>query len=227
MINGWFITGTDTGVGKTFIAELVLEGLRAADYAAVGMKPIATGCRQTPEGLRSEDAERLIAASNVRGRRYDEINPYAFEEPIAPHLAADLTGRRILIDVIYACCLNLANVGLVVVEGIGGWRVPIGGNNTVADLAANLELPVVLVVGVRLGCLNHALLTAEAMADDGIRPIGWVANVVAPDMARESETIMALECHLRMPRLATIPYRPGPSLRAELAQTLALAFVTA
>ena len=226
MSHGWFVTGTDTGIGKTFVAELMLEGLKAAGRAAVGMKPVASGCYESATGLRSDDAERLLAAGSVSAP-YATINPYAFLEPVAPHIAAQQMGRTIEIDVIQSCFTRLAGQGAVVVEGVGGWRVPIGGGRTVADIAAALDLPVVLVVGVRLGCINHALLTAEAIAADGRALVGWVANIVAPDTARLSENIAALESRIRAPRLATIPHHPPLAARAALARTLVAALTRA
>lgn len=226
MTQGWFVTGTDTGIGKTFVAELMLEGLNAAGVAAVGMKPVASGCRESVAGVRSEDAERLITASHT-ALPYDSVNPYAYVEPVAPHIAAQLASRPIDINVIRTCFTQLADAGYVVVEGVGGWRVPIGGGQTMADVAAALELPIVLVVGVRLGCINHALLTAEAIAADGMVLAGWVANTVVPDTARQVETISAIEAALGAPRLATIPYRLLHAARAPLAQALVTALMRA
>lgn len=226
MTGGWFVTGTDTGVGKTFVAELILEGLNAAAIAAVGMKPVASGCRSSAAGVRSDDAERLLAAS-CAPIPYETANPFAFIEPVAPHIAAHFAGRPIDINVIRTCFTQLANAGYVVVEGVGGWRVPIGGGQTMADVAAALKLPVVLVVSVRLGCINHALLTAEAIAADGMVLTGWVANTMVPDVARQAETIGAIEAALGAPRLATIPYRPSLVARAPLAQALATALTRA
>lgn len=222
MSNGWFITGTDTGVGKTFIAELMLEGLNAAGVAAVGMKPVASGCRHAAAGVRSDDAERLVAAG-CAAIPYEIANPFAFVEPVAPHIAAAISGRPIDIGVIDSCYQKLSRIGRVVVEGVGGWRVPIGADRTMADVAAVLRLPVVLVVGMRLGCINHALLTAEAIAADGLESAGWVANTVVRDMARYAETMAAIGERLGAPPLATIPYLPPPASRPQLARTLVAA----
>jgi len=226
MSNGWFIAGTDTGVGKTFIAELILEGLNAAGVAAVGMKPVASGCRDTAAGVRSDDAERLLAAS-CAAIPYEIANPFAFVEPVAPHIAADTIGRPIDIGVIDSCYQKISRIGRVVVEGVGGWRVPIGPDRTMADVAAVLRLPIVLVVGVRLGCINHAMLTAGAIAADDLELAGWVANTVVPDMARHAETIAAIEQRLGAPPLATIPFLPPPASRRQFAQTLAARLVSA
>ena len=226
MSNGWFITGTDTGVGKTFVAELMLEGLNAAGITAVGMKPVASGCGRSGAGLRCDDAERLLTASRA-AIPYEIANPFAFVEPVAPHIAADLSSRPIDIDVIDSCYQKISRVGRVVVEGVGGWRVPIGPNRTMADVAAAMQLPIVLVVGVRLGCINHALLTAEAIVADGLALAGWVANTLAGDMMRHAETIAAIEQRLAAPRLATIPFLPPPTARAQLAESLASALMRA
>lgn len=222
MSSGWFITGTDTGVGKTFIAELMLEGLNAAGVAAVGMKPVASGCRHAAAGVRSDDAERLVAAG-CAAIPYEIANPFAFVEPVAPHIAAAISGRPIDIGVIDSCYQKISRIGRVVVEGVGGWRVPIGADRTMADVAAVLRLPVVLVVGMRLGCINHALLTAEAIAADGLESAGWVANTVVRDMARYAETMAAIGERLGAPPLATIPYLPPPASRPQLARTLVAA----
>ncbi len=173
-----FVTGTDTGVGKTRVSAALLRAAVARGRRAVGMKPVASGCRTTPQGLRSEDAEALLAAGNVAAA-YDEVNTYAFAPPTAPHLAAAAAGVTIDIERVRTGYRRLAaHAELVVVEGVGGWLVPIGANATMADVARALELPVVLVVGMRLGCINHALLTAQAVQAVGCRLIGWVANHV-------------------------------------------------
>ncbi|MCK7577912.1 MAG: dethiobiotin synthase [Chromatiales bacterium] len=177
-----FVTGTDTGVGKTRVSVALLRAAVARGERAVGMKPVASGCRATPPGLRSEDAEALIAAGNVAAA-YDDVNPYAFLPPTAPHLAAAAAGVSIDPGRIRAAYRRLAaDAGRVVVEGVGGWLVPIGAHATMADVARALELPVVLVVGMRLGCINHALLTAQAVPRAGCRLAGWVANHVDPEV---------------------------------------------
>lgn len=207
------------------VSELLLEGLRGAGHIGVGMKPVASGCRLSKDEARSEDAERLLAAS-AAPFPYQVVNPYAFVEPIAPHIAAELAGRTIDIEVIRANFSQLARAGRVVVEGIGGWRVPIGARRTMADVAVALGLPVVLVVGVRLGCLNHALLTAEAVVADGAKLIGWVANVITPDLARPAETLAALAQRLGATPLVTVPYRPTSATRRTLAQSLSGALLS-
>lgn len=206
-MHGWFVTGTDTGVGKTRVSEALLVALVAAGRRAAGMKPVASGCRETPDGPRSEDAERLAAAS-VLEVPYGLINPFAYLPAVAPHLAARAEGRPIEIGAIESRFRALAaRAEVVVVEGVGGWRVPVDEARTMADVAARLGLPVLLVVGVRLGCLNHALLTAEAIVRDGGRLAGWVANRIDPAMLWAEETEEALAGRLGPP-LARIPHQP-------------------
>jgi dethiobiotin synthetase len=206
MTRGVFVTGTDTGVGKTLVAEALLTALSRAGRLAVGMKPVASGCRATPDGLRSEDAERLVAASSLKGA-YDLTNPFAYGPAVAPHLAARAERRPIGIGVIEQRFRQLAcQAEYVVVEGVGGWRVPINEDQTMADVAVRLGLPVLLVVGVRLGCLNHALLTVEAIAKDGCRLAGWVANCVDPDTKWVAATEGALSARIGAPHVS-VPYQ--------------------
>jgi|SRR5581483_886796 len=216
MTRGWFITGTDTGVGKTYVAQALLTGLRRAGRSAVGMKPVASGCRMSPAGLRSDDAEGLIAASAV-ACDYADVNPYALAQPIAPHLAARAMGIQIDIDQIQARFERLrAAADWVVVEGVGGWRVPIDAARTMADVAVALRLPVILVVGLRLGCINHALLTAAGIKADGVRLAGWIANP-APESAPMPDVVAAIAERLDAPLLAVMSRGAGaaPALAAE------------
>lgn len=206
-MRGWFITGTDTGVGKTVAAQALLVRLARAGFRVAGMKPVASGCRQTPQGLRNEDAERLLHASSVP-LTYNEVNPYAFAPPVAPHLAARAAGIEIRLENILEHFYRLqARADWVVVEGAGGWYVPLGPALTMADLARALGLPVILVVGLRLGCLNHALLTAQAVRASGCALAGWVANRIDPNMELVMENIEALRARLDAPLLAEFPYR--------------------
>jgi dethiobiotin synthetase len=222
-VRGVFLTGTDTGVGKTLVAAALLHALARRGLRAAGMKPVATGCERTPAGLRNDDALRLAQHANVAAG-YDEINPYAFEPAIAPHLAAAEAGVRIDLARIEGACTRLARrADRVVVEGVGGWRVPLNEREDVADLARLLQLPVVLVVGVRLGCLNHARLTAQAIAAAGVPWAGWVASCVDPHMTRAHENVLALEGMLGAPHLGTIPFLADASLaRASAALERAL-----
>ena len=207
---GWFITGTDTGVGKTRIACLLLEALAREGRRAVGMKPIASGCRETAAGLRSEDAESLLAASGGSAD-YDEINPYAFIPAIAPHLAARETGIEIRLEKILESfrCLQ-QKAPWVLVEGVGGWMVPLNEKLMLPDVARAMRLPVILVVGLRLGCLNHALLTAEAIRRANVPLAGWVANQIDPAMTQVPENISTLEKIIPAPLLARLRFgAPG------------------
>ena len=210
MSGGWFITGTDTGVGKTRIACLLLEALAREGKRAIGMKPVASGCRATAGGPRSEDAESLLAASEG-STPYAEINPYAFIPAIAPHLAARETGVEIRLKKIIESFEQLRQkVPWIVVEGVGGWQVPLGEHLTMVDVAQALRLPVILVVGLRLGCLNHALLTAAAIQRDGVALAGWIANQIDPAMTHVDENIAALNERIPAPLLAHFPHRsPG------------------
>jgi len=207
-VRGWFITGTDTGVGKTRIACLLLEALAREGRCAVGMKPVASGCRETAAGLRNQDAERLLAVSGV-AVDYAEVNPYAFAPALAPHLAAHESGVEIRNEKILDSFQRLRQKApWMVVEGIGGWMVPLGDLLTMADVARAMRLPVILVVGLRLGCLNHALLTASAIQREGVPLAGWIANQIDPAMTHVDENIAALNERIEAPLLARFPYRP-------------------
>lgn len=206
MVRGWFVTGTDTGVGKTRAARALLTAAARGGRHAVGMKPIASGCRPAPEGLRSEDAETLMQAANVAAA-YADVNPYAFAPAVSPHLAARAAGVTIRLDVIRECFVRLAGLAeYVVAEGAGGWYTPVGDEHTMADVARTLELPVVLVVGMRLGCLNHALLTQAAIERSDLSFAGWIANCLDPTMERFEENLATLESRLRAPLLTVLPY---------------------
>jgi len=205
-VKGWFVTGTDTGVGKTRVATGLLAGLRARGVSALGMKPVASGCRHTPSGLRNADAEALRAAGSCR-LRYDEVNPYAFAPGIAPHLAAEAAGVVIREHAIQEHFARLCTQAQrVVVEGVGGWLVPLGPALTMADIARALRLPVIMVVGLRLGCLNHALLTAAAIHQSGLTLAGWVANRIEPDFEKPDENVESLAARLDAPLIGRIPF---------------------
>lgn len=207
MSQGWFVTGTDTGAGKTHVACALMRALALCGRSVVGMKPVASGCRATGAGLRSDDAEALQAQSSIVAE-YDDINPYAFAPATAPHLAAASAGVEIRIDEILSRHASLSRrAQCVVVEGVGGWLVPIGPQLTMADVAKTLELPAIMVVGIRLGALNHALLTARAISASGVRLAAWVANHVGQDVALEGY-VEALRERLDAPLLGSIPYRP-------------------
>ena len=206
----YFITGTDTGVGTTFVTCALLYTLKAQGIAAIGMKPIAAGGEMTPDGLNNEDVEALQLASVVKQQRED-LNCYLLSEPIAPHIAAANEDIDIDLDVIRQRFDQLAELAdVVLVEGVGGFIVPLGDNINTADLAQNLDLPVILVVGMRLGCLNHALLTQEAILARGLTLAGWVANQIDPHMAELDANIEALEERIRAPLLGVIEWQKQP-----------------
>lgn len=208
---GLFVTGTDTGVGKTEVSLALMACLKASGLSVIGMKPVSAGCEHTPEGWRNADAVALMQESSLR-QPYERVNPFAFEPPIAPHIAAADIGVRIDLSTIERAYHALArSADVCVVEGAGGWLVPLNERETFADLAARLGLPVVLVVGIRLGCLNHALLSVESIAGSGAALAGWVANGLAPDTPRAAENIAALEERIPVPRLATVRFRAGAS----------------
>lgn len=202
----YFVTGTDTGVGKTFATCALLHAAGRQGMATLAMKPIAAGV--DADG-RNEDVERLIAASSVKAAR-TLVNPYCFTAAIAPHIAAAAECRAIEPDVIVAACAQLAaQADLLLVEGVGGFRVPLAANFDTADLARQLGLPVILVVGLRLGCLNHALLTAEAIAARGLPLAGWIGNRVDPTMPHWRDNVAALCDRLPAPLLGTLPWLDG------------------
>lgn len=206
MSHAYFLTGTDTEIGKTFTACALLHAARAAGFAAAGLKPVAAGV--DANGC-NEDVDSLVAASSV-ALPSAMVNPYCFRAAVAPHIAAAEEGRAIDFAIIAdAIAAARRQADFVVVEGVGGFRVPLGVDRDSADLAVALGLPVILVVGLRLGCINHALLSAEAIAARGLTLAGWVANTVDRDMARREENIAALGERLAAPLLGVLPRLPG------------------
>lgn len=206
MSPAYFITGTDTDVGKTTIAAGLLYAAREAGLSTVAGKPVASGCEITPQGLRNADALALMAESSVT-LTYDEVNPVAFEPPIAPHIAAREAGQVVNVHTLLAPMRHVLaqQADFTLIEGAGGWRVPLSGQDSLSDLAQALDLPVILVVGVRLGCISHALLTAEAIARDGLQLAGWVANIIGPKTARLEENLATLAERLPAPCLGRVP----------------------
>ncbi|HET6725625.1 MAG TPA: dethiobiotin synthase [Gammaproteobacteria bacterium] len=208
---GFFITGTDTEIGKTVASAALIRAHNRRGIKTVGMKPVASGCETTDAGLRNDDAMRLIEAS-ATDCPYEDVNPYAFSPPIAPHIAAAEAGIDIRFDRILECFGRLsARADCVVVEGVGGWTVPLNAKQSVADLAVALGLPVVLVVGMRLGCLNHALLTAESMQRAGVQCAGWVANDLDSSMARLEQNVATLKRMMPFPMIARLPVMSDPA----------------
>ncbi len=205
---GLFVTGTDTGVGKTRIAVALCHVFAARGLRVAAMKPIASGCARTTLGLRNDDALALHGAMTV-GAAYDDVNPYAFEPPIAPHIAAAEAGVEIDFGVLDAARRRLrAHSDVLIVEGAGGWLAPIGPARSFADLAAAWDLEIVLVVGLRLGCLNHALLTSESIGRRGLRLRGWVGNAIDSQFERARENVDSLRERLPAPCLGVIPHTP-------------------
>ena len=210
-MQGFFVTGTDTGIGKTRVTAGLLKAFARDRRKTVGMKPVASGAAMTPQGLRNEDALALQAAASER-RPYDLVNPYCFAPAVAPHLAALEAGVEIGLDTIRSAYAELCRgADTVLVEGVGGWQVPLGPALELPDLARDLDLPVILVVGLRLGCLNHTLLTARALAADGLSLAGWVANAVDPGFERPEANVATLEAELHAPLLARLPHAPQAS----------------
>jgi dethiobiotin synthetase len=205
---GVFITGTDTGVGKTTVAVALVRALVEHGMRVSVMKPIASGAEQSLGGVRNADAVALAEASNVN-HPYATLNPYCFLPAISPHIAAEEAGIEVDIGVILECFGTLArDADFVVVEGAGGWHAPINRSQTMADLAIALDIPVVLVVGLRLGCLNHALLSKLAIESRGAHFAGWVANEIDPDLERRAGNLASLEMLLGSKPLGVLPFNP-------------------
>jgi dethiobiotin synthetase len=203
---GLFVTGTDTEVGKSVVAAGLVRGLVARGLRVAVMKPVASGSRHTLDGLRNDDALALMAAANVPAP-YALVNPYCFEPPISPHIAAEEAAVSVDLACIRRNFDMLAQAAdCVVAEGAGGWLAPVGPRTTMEDLALALELPVLLVVGIRLGCINHACLTKRAIEAAGAPLAGWVANTIDPAMARHKENLDTLVRLLGEPPLAVVPH---------------------
>ena len=203
---GYFITGTDTGVGKTWATLALMKAMQNKGKIVVGMKPVACGCKETRDGLRNDDAVKILKQSS-QSLNYKTVNPYAFQHAIAPHIAAGLGGVMIDIEKIadeYDKLINDSDC--VLVEGIGGWCVPLGGDIMLSELVNRLDLPVILVVGLRLGCINHALSTVRAMRTDGVNLCGWVSNQLDKDYLFTQETIDTLKKRLACPHIADLAY---------------------
>jgi dethiobiotin synthetase len=204
MSSGYFITGTDTECGKTEITLGLMHLFKAKEKSVLGMKPVASGAEVTEDGLRNEDARRIqqYASAPIP---YDLVNPYAFEPPIAPHLAAEMA-EQISFELIIECYERLATMSdLVLVEGVGGWRVPLSEDGDVSDLALALNLPVFLVVGIKLGCLNHALLSVDSILEKGLSLAGWVANIMDPEMLELEANLQTLRDKIDAPCLGVVP----------------------
>lgn len=207
---GFYVTGTDTGIGKSVASASLLHAWRARGMRAVGMKPVASGCVRMAHGWRNDDALLLQQASDPVPR-YEDVNPYALPEPLAPELAAADAGVELALPTITAAYRRLAAAAdLVLVEGVGGWAAPLSAALDQCDVARALQLPVVLVVGLRLGCINHARLSARAIAADGAHLAGWIANDIDPSMARADDNFAILQRVLPVPCWGRLPFMAAP-----------------
>ena len=207
----FFVTGTDTGVGKTTVTVRLMQQLIAQGLTVISMKPIASGCAWVDGRWQNDDVLQLTAASNVSAPP-ELINPYCFEPAIAPHIAAAQAGVEIDFYVIQAAYAQLASMAdVVIVEGAGGLLVPLNGSQTIADLIQALQLPALLVVGMRLGCINHALLTAQVLKQRNIDCCGWVANNIDPQMSVPQENLQSLITGLQQPPVLQVPFQASLS----------------
>jgi dethiobiotin synthetase len=205
-MRGLFITGTDTDCGKTTISLGLMSALQQQNLRVSGMKPVASGCAMTPEGLRNADALQLLAQSSHRAA-YSLVNPYAFAPPIAPHVAA----AQINVTIDFTKIINIYQMlamtaEVIIVEGVGGWRVPLTPQQYVSDLALALKIPVILVVGLKLGCINHALLTAESIRASGAHFIGWIGKHIDPKMQELTANLSTLNERITAPCLGVVPW---------------------
>ncbi|QTF08948.1 ATP-dependent dethiobiotin synthetase BioD [Brenneria izadpanahii] len=213
MTRRWFVTGTDTEVGKTVASSALLQAANQAGYRTAGYKPVASGCDVTPEGIRNGDALSLQANSSVR-LDYHAVNPVAFVEPTSPHIVSAAQRRPIRLAELSAGLQALAaQADWLLVEGAGGWLTPLSERETFADWVAREQLPVILVVGIKLGCINHALLTACAVRQAGLTLSGWIANDIMPPGKRHQEYLSSLRQRLSAPMLGEIPHLADPLSR--------------
>lgn len=221
MINALFIAGTDTDVGKTVASKAILQAIASKGFTTIGYKPVAAGCERTEQGLRNSDALHLMKVA-TQEMPYDDVNPYALELPASPHIAAKHENLTIDYKVLSDKLAYLkTKADTVLVEGAGGWRVPVSDTDCLSSWVKQEKLPVVLVVGVKLGCLSHALLTAESIEADGLTIVGWVANRINPGTEHYAEIIEVLESRIQAPKLGEIPYVPSAK-RTELGKYINL-----
>jgi len=215
MTQAYFVIGTDTNVGKTYVASALVQHFVQSGLKTVGMKPVASGCELNQQGeLINEDALALINVSNVKAP-LDIINPYRFKPAIAPHLAAEQEGVAVKLDSIIQAYQQLTTLAeMVVVEGAGGFFVPLNQTETLADLAVQLNIPIILVVGMRLGCINHALLTVEAIQARGLSLAGWVANQIDPDFDMFEENLGSLQQRIAAPCVSVVRWQGKLNLTA-------------
>ncbi len=209
MINAFFIAGTDTDVGKTVVSKAILQALSSHGVSTIGYKPVAAGCSMTDDGLRNSDALHLQEAATVASD-YRDVNPYALLKATSPHIAAKseelVIEYSLLSDTL---ALHKKRADVVLVEGAGGWRVPVSDSDCLSTWVKKEKLPVILVVGIKLGCLSHTMLTVEAIQNDGLEIIGWAASRVNPGTENYAEIISMLEDKIPAPKLGEIPYVPS------------------
>ncbi|WP_375753478.1 dethiobiotin synthase [Vibrio sp. HN007] len=213
MIKAFFIAGTDTEVGKTVVSKAILQALGARGLETIGYKPVAAGCKETEEGMRNSDALHLQDASTMKVP-YEDVNPYALAKPCSPHIAAreeNVTVEYSVLSEKLAHHKECADV--VLVEGAGGWRVPVSDTDCLSTWVKQEKLPVVLVVGIKLGCLSHAMLSVEAIQNDGLEIVGWAANRINPGTEHYADIIKMLEEKIPAPKLGEIPYVPSVKRR--------------
>lgn len=202
----FFVTGTDTGVGKTFVACGLLHAFNQKGLSTLALKPIAAGCEMTSEGLRNDDALKLIDVMSLDAP-YEQVNPVRMAAAVAPHIALEHEGRRVSSAQLEGFCRGafMKKGDVCLIEGAGGWRVPLNERECISALPVALQIPVILVVGIRLGCVNHALLTVESIRKDGLSIAGWVANRIDPLMDRGDENVAYLKSQLSVPFLGDVP----------------------
>jgi len=204
----FFITGTDTNIGKTYVSLCMLRYFNQRGYSTIGMKPLASGCIRKNNILYNEDALALYDASSIQ-LEYNQINPFAFEPAIAPHIAAEQVGVKLtaasIVEKIHYALHFPADIHLI--EGVGGWLAPLNDRETMADVVLHCQLPVIMVVGMRVGCLNHALLTYQAIMNSGANLVGWIANFYDPTIVAADKIIATLNAWLKIPCLSIIAYQ--------------------
>lgn len=215
MAQCYFVAGTDTEVGKTYVTAALLESAARRGLKTAAVKPVASGCEETADGLRNADALLLQEAMTME-LPYQQVNPIALAPAIAPHIAAVEAGRRLDVSRMVGVCRGVMSAGadLVLIEGAGGWRTPLGPRAFLSQLPRELDIPVILVVGMQLGCINHALLTAEAIRRDGLPLAGWVANFARDGMSRPDENLATLKTLLSAPLLGVLPFDEGADYRS-------------
>lgn len=207
-MNSVFITGTDTGVGKTHVAASLIQQYNNEGYQTFGIKPIASGCSLNAEGqLVNDDALILQKMASIK-RPYNIVNPLAFKEPIAPHLAANIAGVQLSVSsVVEAISQSIqSDADVNIIEGVGGWSVPLNDYELVSEVVKALEIPTILVVGIKLGCLNHAILTAKSIEKMGVPFVGWIANCIDPETLVADELVETLKKWLPGPLLGVVPH---------------------